>query len=68
MTHRTNPTDPYNRVHIGPDHITLIEHANVDLSDDNPIAMILEELGVEVCTIRYINGETLSYSKRAVTL
>lgn len=63
MTHR-EPTDPYNRVHIGPDRTTVLEHCTTDLDDEDPVAVALNMVGVEAVTLRFIGGATLTYSKR----
>ena len=60
----TNQQEPYNRVHIGPDRTTLVEHATVDLADHDPVVLALEGVGVVAVTLRYSNNETLTYSKR----
>ena len=64
MTHRTNPTDPYRRIHIGPDHHTLIESTTIDLADNDPVAQALEQVGVTAVSLRFANGDSLVYSKR----
>ena len=63
MTHR-DTTDPYNRVHIGPDKQTVLEHCTTDLDDDDPVALMLEQIGVEAVSLRFVGGATLTYSKR----
>ena len=63
MTH-SETTDPYNRVHIGPDKQTVLEHCTTDLDDEDPVAIALDMIGVEAVTLRFIGGSTLTYSKR----
>jgi hypothetical protein len=59
-----DPYEPYNRVHIGPDRTTVLEHCTTDLYDDDPIAVLLAGMGIEAVTLRFIGGATLTYSKR----
>ena len=64
MTQRTSPDDPYNRVHIAADQRSLIEHCTTDLADTDPLAIALDMVGVTAVTLRFVSGETLTYSKR----
>ena len=67
MTHVPDIQEcPYNRVHIASGGRELVEHAYTDLADEDPGAQALEQIGVTTVTLRFVNGETLSYSKRSV--
>lgn len=64
MTHNNTNPDPFNRVHIGPDRRTVLEHCTTDLADDDPVAVALDISGVVAVTLRFVGGSTLTYSKR----
>lgn len=53
----------YLRVHIADDHTTVLESCLTDLADDDPIAEALEQVGVEYVSLRFVGGQTLTYSK-----
>ena len=59
-----NPDDRYQRVHIGPDHRTVLEHCTIDLDEADPVAVALNIVGVTACSLRFVGGDTLAYSKR----
>ena len=64
---KLDPDDRFQRVHIAADHRTVIEHTTIDLSDHDPVAECLEMLGVTTVSLRFVGGDTLSYSKRETT-
>ncbi len=54
------------RVVVADDNTTVLETADTDLDDEDPVRLALQLAGVEYVSLRFLGGVTYTYSRRAV--